>query len=370
MRRILGLVALCATVSALMVGAGSTPTIRQSAPVAGVTLAGLDAHDGTIVDGGAGTLYLYGTRYGCGYHWQQASSPFCGFGVWTSTTGLTGPWTYQGLLFDPNGINSTRNEPWRTTCNSGGNGCFNPRMVRRWDGVWVLYFNAPAETQRGQNNAYYVMGCNGPTGGCGSAAGAPYGSTRKLPLNACTASGDFSIYTEAEAAWIVCSTTTITVERLDYWWTTGTATSTAGAVRSIAYLSNVEAPGLVRMPDGRYVLTYSDPTCGYCSGTGTGYITNGTGPLGVWLGPAATGFNGPANGRRLISGTSCGGQPRTAFTVGGQPYEWIDTWQGVTDPTNQTAAGIRLEPLIPTGSYDHAADGSPWAGGFQPLLCQ
>jgi len=351
-------------------------TLSETVP-SGVTLSGLDAHDGTIVDAGE-ILYLYGTRYGCGFEWQNANSPFCGFGVWESTSGIGGPWTYRGLLFDPAGTNSTRNEPWKTTCNSGGNGCFNPRMVQRHDGVWVLYFNAPAETVRGRDEGYYVMGCNGPTGPCGAAAGAPHGSTRQLPMGACNVGGDFSIVVDGDKAYMACSGGMITIEELDYWWTTGIANQTtgSGAVRNVSYLTGVEAPGFFRAPDGMWVMTYGDPMCGYCSGTGTSYSVaqaglNNPAPastlLGVWLPPTNVGWAAPASGRRSISGTSCGGQPRTVVSVGGQPYQWIDLWYGAANEIN---AGIRLEPIVLTGQTWRApSDGTVWRGAIRAFMC-
>lgn len=353
------------------------PAHADDPPVSGVTLTGLDVHDGTIYQDGD-ILYMVGTRYGCGYQWQNSASPFCGFGLWTATN-IAGPWDYKGLLFDPNSVNSVRGELWPTTCNYGGNGCFNPRLVKRYDGVWVLYFNAPAETIRGQQSGYYIMGCNGPRPGwCGFGAGLPHGSTYRMPMGACHMGGDFSVVTDGATAYLACSNGTVTVEKLDMWWANGTATNTSGAVRSIGYLTNVEAPGVWKDPTtGMWIMTYSDPQCGYCSGTGTGYIVSQASltdpspaatPLGVWLAPTNVGFGQPANGRRLISGTSCGGQPRTVFTVNGQPYQWVDLWVG---SQNETAAGVRLEPLVRTSAaWRTEANGIPWPGAFKPWSCQ
>jgi len=61
-------------------------------------------------------------------------------------------------------------------------------------------------------------------------------------------------------------------------------------------------------------------------------------------------------GRRGISATSCGGQGRTVITLDGQPYQFIDLWVG---DRNETAAGIRLEPLV--FNQDPAPPGTPWA---------
>lgn len=206
----------------------------------------------------------------------------------------------------------------------------------------------------------------------------PHGSTYRMPMQACKMGGDFTIIADGQIAYLACSNGTMGIEQLDIWWANGIATNTSGAVRSIAYLTNVEAPGVWKdTATGMWVLTYSDPQCGYCSGTGTGYIVSqtsltdtapATSPLGVWLGPTNIGFNPPANGRRLVSGTSCGGQPRTVAVVDGQPYQWIDLWVGAT---NETSAGVRLEPLVRTGAAWRApADGTPLVGAFEPFRCR
>lgn len=378
MKRVTWIVALLLTAAAVLAVSTSSapPQVRTAAtPAVGYTLTGMDAHDGTILKYN-GTYYLYGTRYSCPtlqappgavppsgqFVWQQhyAVSTFCGFGVWTSAA-IGGPWAYQGLLWDPMSTNPYHNENWQQSCSYGGNGCFNARMIQRWDGVWILFFNVPGDTQRGENNAYYVMGCNGPAGPCGAGVGG-YGSTRKMPMNICTKSGDYSVFADGSNAYLVCSGSQISIEQLDYWWTSGSSSGVA----SIANLSPVEAPGIYKAADGTWVLTVSDPECGYCAGTGLSYAYSSSGPLGNWRVPGNTGWSAPNTGRSKISGTSCGGQPRTAFVLDGQPYEWIDTWYG---SANETNADIRLEPLVQTGSLDHAVDGHPWAGGFAPLQC-
>ncbi len=346
----------------------SEPEEPQSTPSAVTThtYSGLDAHDGTIVFY-QGTYYLYGTRYGCGFHWQVANTPFCGFGVWTSTD--LSNWSYRGLLFNPNDHNYWDNETWNATCGAGGEGCFNPRMIQRPDGVWILWFNAPRDFAQRGNNAYYAMGCNSPLGPCGENAGAPYGSTHKpSPMNFCYGNGDFTIVTNGANAYIYCTLAdqTLSVEQLDQWWTNG---SSAGAGK-LAGLGNVEAPGVFQAADGTWIMTYSDPNCGYCSGDGTGYATAAS-PLGLWSAPGNTGFSAPPTGRRDISANSCGGQPRTIFTIQGQPYQWIDLWGSWSgDSRNQTNAGIHLEPIVAAAPYDKPSDGALFAGGIQPFTCR
>lgn len=328
-----------------------------------VTLTGLDAHDGTITDVG-GTLYLVGTRYGCGFSWG-ITSPFCGFGVW-SAPALVGPWTFVRNLFDPAGSDSWDGTSWQTVCGQAGRGCFNPRMIQRPDGVWILWFVVPYDQVTHSANGYYVMGCNGPAGPCGRLAGAPYGTSSKPAMYTCTDSGDFSLIVDGATPYILCNlagTYPLAVERLDVYWANGSPTG----ARNLAGLSTVEGSGAYLDPDGTWVVIYSDPACGYCAGSATGYAV-ATSPLGPWSYPANPSVSGgDAGARRRISPHSCGGQPRTVVTVAGQPYEWIDLWTGAR---NETGASIRLEPLVHTGApYLATPTGTPWAGPFAPFTC-
>lgn len=357
---------------ALLVVPTSAPTSPSPAQApaavvaAGVTLTGLDAHDGTVVKDGA-TYYLYGTRYACGFQWGVTTTPFCGFGVWTGP-GLAGPWTFVRNLFDPAAMNSWLGQTWTATCAANGSGCFNPRMVQRAsDGVWILWFNAPGDYWRSRANAYYNMGCAGPAGPCGEGV-TPNGSMHKPSMSTCYDNGDFSIFSDAATgiAYIACTMAdqTLRIEQLDVWWTNGVGTG----VTSLAGITNAESPGVWRNSDGYWLMTYSDPNCGYCAGDGTSYAYSGS-PIQPWKTPTNSGFSADPKGRRLVSGNSCGGQPRTVFTVDSQPYQWIDLWQGTTNPRNQTAAGIRIEPLTVTGPYTHPADGTPWTGAIAQFQC-
>ncbi|GDY33454.1 hypothetical protein [Gandjariella thermophila] len=333
-----------------------------AAPTA-FNISGIDLHDGMIVESG-GTYYLYGTEYGCGFQWGQANTPWCGFGVSTATS-PSGPWSTPTLLFDPNAIDPWTNTTWVSECGSTGAGCFNPRMIQRsgWganDGVWILWFNAPADYNRNRANAYYALGCNGPAGPCGYTA--PYGSVHKPNLWVCSGNGDFSIVPNGSAPPVMLCTMpdqTLAEEQLDTWGTNGTGTGST----NLAGLTNTESPGAYQDPGtGTWIMTYSDPNCGYCQGAGTGYAT-ATNLLGPWTAPTNTGWSAPATGRRDLSATSCGGQPRTVITLDGQPYQTIDLWTG---SANETTAGLHYEPL----TYQHPAGGSGtlWQP-FTPWTC-
>ncbi len=341
---------------------GPRPAAQPAALATSVNLYGLDAHDGTIVQDG-NVFHLYGTRYGCGFTWQQQNTPFCGFGVWTAGA-ISGPWTFQRLLFDPAGHNPWNGQSWQYTCGSDGAGCFNPRMVRRAsDGVWVLWFNAPGDFNRTGANAYYAMGCNSPTGPCGAAAGPPYGSTHKPAMHVCYGNGDFSIVVDGTTGYIMCTRAnqTIAVERLDRWWANGDGTGMA----NVAGLTQVESPGAWRASDGKWLMTYSDLNCGYCAANATGYAVANT-PLGPFTAPGNVGISAPERARRAVSGASCGGQPRTVVTLDGRPYQWIDLWVG---SRNETVAGVHLEPLIANPPYLPPANGTVQPGGILPFTC-
>jgi hypothetical protein len=301
------------------------PTLTQDVGPP-VQINGVDLHDGMIVHYGP-TYYLYGTEYACGFRWGDASTPWCGFGV-SSAPSLNGPWTAPTLLFSPGSTDSWTGTTWDVDCR--GYGCFNPRMVHRSDGVFLLYFNTPGDYARTRANAYYVMGCNGPAGPCGDSAGPPYGSTRKPPLYICSGNGDFSftVVSDGSVLWMFCTQPdqTLAAEELDQWGTNGTNVGAA----NLARLASVESPGVYH--DGAanvWVLTYSDPNCGYCAGTGTGYAT-------------ASAISGSWTRRGSLSARSCAGQPRDVDLIDGHVYEQIDQWYG---DLNETRANTVLAPL-------------------------
>ncbi len=332
-----------------------------------ITISGVDSHDGMMYQDGA-VYYWVGTKYGCGFRWNT-TSPWCGYGVWTSTDKAT--WTYVRDLFDPRSTSGTfKNESWQWICGDHGDGCFNPRMTRRPDGVWILSFNGFGDYRHWQANGYYFMGCNGPAGPCGSGAGPPYGSTIKPRMYICRGAGDFSVFADqAGNAYIACTYSpsginAITIEKLDPCWCNGVNVG----ITDVAAITWVESPGVFYdAANSTYVLTYSDPNCGYCSGAGTSYAV-APAPLGPWRYPSVVNHlgNPPTTERRKISAHSCGGQPRTVSILDGVPYEQIDLWY---DNDNETNAGTHLEPLLPTGRYLAPNDGTLWAGGFQGFRC-
>lgn len=364
MCRIGALLAALALSCAVLLG-GASVSRADSAPggPAAFTLpVSLDLHDGTVQKFG-GTYYAYGTAYGCGFHWQQANTPFCGFKVSTAPS-LRGPWSTPTLLFGPDEIDPFTGTSWQVECGGTGAGCFNARMIQRsgWgsdDGVWILWFNSPADFARDKTHAYNAMGCNGPAGPCGPSAGPPYGSYTKPSLKFCTGNGDMGFIdsvTPGAAPALVCTmggALSLSIEELNGY---GVGGSGVGAP-SVAGLKNIESPGgWYDRSSGQYFLTYSDPGCGYCTGTGTGYATTQS-LYGTWVAPPNLGFGQPANGRRLISANSCGGQARTVSVVDGQPWQAIDLWTG---DRNEASAQMRFVPLNSTTPSGTPGDGQVW----------
>jgi hypothetical protein len=243
-------------------------------------------------------------------------------------------------------------------------------LQRTWgpnDGVFLLWFNAPADFAQSGANAYYAMGCNGPLGPCGAGAGPPHGSTTKPSLKICGGDGDFSIVTDGRAApQLLCTSFDLTFsqEQLDIWGTNGAGIGT----KNLAGLRNVESPGAYRDPaTGKWIMTYSDPNCGYCAGTGTGYAIANT-LAGPWQAPQNTGYSPAVTGRRAISASSCGGQPRTVFTVDGRTYQLIDLWgQWNGDSANQARAGLVFAEL--TYTPQAAINGGVLPSQFAPWPC-
>lgn len=329
---------------------------------ASILLSGVDLHDGTFYKVGA-TYYWVGTQYGCGFHWNSATnSQFCGFAVSTSAS-LSGPWSQPQTILSPTQTDTWNGQSWNAECAQYG--CFNPRMVQRGDGVWILWFNASGDYKTTKANAFYALGCNGPAGPCGVEAGAPNGSTNKPSLAYCKQDGDFSIVQDATGAAILCTRSgdshSLAIEHLDRWWVSGNGSGSL----ALAGLTHVEGPGAAALPDGTWVMTYSDSNCAYCNGTGTGYATAPT-MMGPWTTEPSS--QGPLSARRGLSVASCGGQPRTVTVVDGQAWQLVDLW-GVWngDFTNQTGAGSVLLPLSQTPGSD--VNGGVWSPPFTLGAC-
>jgi hypothetical protein len=366
----LGLIRAALT-GAITLATGIVAVPAQAAAAPRVLITGMDLHDGMILQHG-GRYYMYGTEYKCGFQWGRPSTRWCGFGVATATS-LSGPWSAPKLLFAPSAMVRTgpgnwavdNGRTWNWVCGSDGGGCFNPRMLLRPDGVWVLWFNAPGDYYRSRANAYWVMGCNGPAGPCGSQAGAPHGSTHKPALKICADDGDFSVITSGSSAAIICSLGGLSEEQLAGSWASGTGSGTKNLARMAAALASsgtgraspagaaparlplAEGEGADQLPDGTWEMTYSLPGCGYCSGPPA--LKSAAGAKEVQQGYAtAPAMMGPWTAQGVLSPAYCTGQPRTVFLAGGTEYEWVDRWLGTI---NEKGAAVLLEPM----------SASPWS---------
>ncbi|MEZ0089963.1 hypothetical protein [Streptacidiphilus sp. EB129] len=359
-RRIGRLLALLGLVLAFAVpGVTAAPAVHRAAIVS----AGVDSHDGTVVKSGS-TYVRVGTIYGCGYVWSKPGTPWCGIGASTAPS-LSGPWSTPAPMFPPDSIDPYTGQSWQVECGGTGAGCFNGRLVQRlgWganDGAWILFFNSPADYVRDGSNAYNAMGCNSVTGPCGPTAGGPYGSYAKPSLSHCFGNGDFGFITPPSGPpAMVCTMAgggSLNEDQLNQWGNEGSGTGAS----AIGGITSIEAPGGWWDPGTQeYWLSFSDPYCGYCTGTGTGYAT-ATSLYGPWTAQTdltASPGAAPRTGRRDISATSCGGQPRTVFVADGQAYEWIDLWTG---SPNETGAGVDFVPLTPTAPSGVPGDGGVW----------
>ncbi|NEA60649.1 hypothetical protein G3I60_42430 [Streptomyces sp. SID13666] len=363
MSRTRALLAALVLAASVLLGAGAPASQADDPPPPSFALPlSLDLHDGVIQKFG-GTYYAYGTQYRCGFQWQVPST-WCGFGA-SSAPSLAGPWSTPVRLFSPADTDPWTSTTWQTECGGGSAyGCFNPRMLQRtgWgsdDGTFILWFNSPADYARNHANAYNAMGCNGPLGPCGPSAGPPHGSYVKPSLTICAANGDFGFIASATPGArpaLVCTmpgSAALNIEELNTWGVGGDGTG----VQGVAGLAHIESPGgWYDAAAGRYVLTYSDANCGYCTGTGTGYATAPS-LYGTWTAPVNLGFGQPANGRRVFSANSCGGQPRTVSLMDGQAFQGIDLWTG---SRNETAAGAIFVPLTFGTATGTPGDGGVW----------
>lgn len=245
----------------------------------------LDAHEATI-EVFEGRYYLYGTSFGCGFVWQRAGTPFCGFRSYSSPDMIH--WTDNGPLFDA----TTRRWQERCGCYNDRCGCFRPHVklnaaTRRY----VLWFNG-----NDVPSSYHVLTSRSPSG--------PFQElderdAQRVAVNAdgqlrIPNNGDPSMFVDDDAIAYLSYTDwqrggDLIIERLNASYTRGT-----GEYVRLG-MTHVEAPAMFKR-GATYYLTYSDPNCGLCAGTGTSARSSPS-PLGPWSAPIK------------LSDDSCGGQP-------------------------------------------------------------
>lgn len=248
--------------------------------------AALDAHDGEIAcfDG---VFYLYGTSYDCGYEWGNSNAPFCGFKAYSSADLVN--WTDRGFLFD------ARTPLWQSRCNGSTYGCYRPHVIyNARTKMYVLWINV-----YDNRVGYRVFTSTTPVGPFTEIAEPTLSVNTNAPVAGLN-NGDHDLFVDDDGTAYLAFTDwrkggVIMIEQLNSDYTSG-----AGPYATVTH-GHTEAPALLKR-NGKYYLLYSDPNCGYCSGTGTSYRTASS-PLGPW----SAGIK--------ISTNSCGGQPSFVSTI-------------------------------------------------------
>ena len=286
----------------------------------------IDAHDGEIAFF-AGKYYLYGTSYDCGFEWGNKGAPFCGFKVYASTDLVH--WSYEGALFNAS------TPVWQSRCNGATYGCFRPHVIyNKKTKQYVLWINV-----YDNRVGFRVFTSRSPVGPFTEVA------NPRLAVNSDSAvaglnNGDHDTFVDEDGTGYIAYTDwrtngTIVIEKLSPDYLTGTGEH----VKAVT-AGRTEAPSLFRRK-GIYYVTYSDPNCGYCSGTGTSY-KRAPSPLGPW----SAGIK--------ISDSSCGGQPSFVSVIRLQDDMLFlygsDLWNNAAK--NEALANYYWAPL------HFAADGS------------
>jgi hypothetical protein len=281
----------------------------------------LDAHDGMIAEFDH-TYYLYGTSYDCGYRWQ-VNSDFCGFKVYSSTDLVH--WTDRGFVVPA------------YSCAD----CFRPHVLYDSSTAkYVLWTN-----DNSSPSDFRVYTSPTPTGPFTEQA------TPRLAYSDC--GWDFGLYQDTDGTAYMVDTdcaaanaSGLVVQQLtpDY-------LTTDGQFTAVPFPGSAEAPSMFKR-GSTYYITMSYPTCGYCTGTGTGYLT-ASNPLGPWTGASAGAGSGPwsVSGGQLYAD---GGGPVTAKT-GTDWTDYTDSFD--TTPletgTNGAVSGLYAQAgwLVRADSY-------------------
>jgi hypothetical protein len=287
---------------------GNVPVIKV-APVPATTLAlhvpqiaipiprPVDIHDGMVFES-AGVDYWIGTSYGCGFDLGSPTSKYCGV-VGYHAASAVGPWYDETMLFDP--------AAWQARCGAPNYGCFRPHVV--WDpntGDWRLWINVAERFKFG----YAVFASPSPLG--------PYAYVGDATLNVGTQYGDESLFVVGSVGYVAYTVIgmgrgnvhNIVVERLDPTFQVG-----VGGAVMLNIPQWVESPTMFER-NGSYYVAYSDPSCAFCSSSGTSYAV-GSSPLGPW-----------SEVRHSITKTSCNGQVASVNLVNGQYLYQSDLWTG------------------------------------------
>lgn len=292
----------------LLVGGVTVPATATTSPVDNTVILydtfgqRLDAHDGDVLQGPDGRLWLYGTGYGCGFR-LGTPSPYCGVRVYTTTDlrTFTPAGAVGGLYaFDHLGAD------WQGLCaaSSTRTGCFRPHVVQRpSDGRYVMWLNT------GGTPGYVTLVADQPAG--------PFTQTGVTPVLAVdpgtglrwgdedvTIAPDGRGYLTYTVIDPVSNAHTLVIEQLDPTLTTGTGRYVVTDT-TIGGPDMAEAPGLFYGPNGAWYLIYSQPAGPYQI-TSTGILNGPRGtadPIGTYTSP------------RALDPDSCSGQPTGAWPI-------------------------------------------------------
>jgi hypothetical protein len=312
----------------------------------------VDAHDGKLAFF-EGKYWWYGTAYGCGWQYKfptPSAGSFCGFTSYSSTD--LEHWHRESLFVSPKLVEA---------CSE--NGCFDPRVVyspklHRYL-MWFFRFSP-------QGPHYYVAESKSP--------GGPWRNL-SAPSVSLGWPADFDIFIDdAGRGWLVVDDVLPpNFDRIYVYRLTDDLRDTTGVAHEVSSGAAGEGPSMFQRGD-TYYIAISDPPCSYC-GTGTGYFMAKK-PLGRWH--DADGVPGEDT---LISGDSCGGQPRTVSelpTRRGPVYlAQIDLWRtsrSLTEPGNN---GPPSSEPVNGGDENQAIAGRYWTrlrfranGTIRPIACQ
>ncbi|MEO3404208.1 family 43 glycosylhydrolase [Mucilaginibacter sp. CAU 1740] len=247
----------------------------------------VDAHDGEIALFN-GVYYLYGTSYDCGFEWGNKTAPFCGFKTYSSTD--LEHWTDRGFMFD------AKTPVWQTRCDGKTYGCFRPHVIyNKKTKRYVLWINV-----YDNRVGYRVFTSKTPVGPFAEVKEPTLAVNSDMPVAGLN-NGDHDTFVDDDGTAYLAYTDwrtkgSIVIEKLSDDYLTGSGQY----VKSVT-TGETEAPGLFKRK-GKYYVVYSDPNCGYCSGTGASYRMASS-PLGPW----SAGVK--------ISDNSCGGQPSFVSTI-------------------------------------------------------
>lgn len=293
----------------------------------------IDAHDGEIKLF-EGRYHLYGTAYQCGWQYLLYSGPACGFKSYSSTDLVH--WRYDGPLFDLNGSDAMGRDWLTNVCSSG---CYRPHVLYNPAGhQYVLWINA-LNVEAG----YEVLTAPGPAG--------PFTSQPQPRLSQMGGNnGDQNLFVDDDGTGYIIYTHYLPTYHLWLERLTPDFLSGAGGASQLP-ISSVEAPALFKHA-GRYYVTYSDPGCSFCAGTGTSVVSTGSLSQPVWSAPIS------------LSSDSCSGQPSHVAQLdtpdGHLDLYLSDRWNGLYNEAN---GNLHWEPLSfgPDGTPDPIACLASWS---------